>query len=152
MLRAISDYSEPQIVVLMTGDGKGYDDGIGFHADLKRLYNAGWGFEVLSWDVSCKRTLKDWAKANGKFISLDDYYQSITFVKGLRRSSPVNLSSRPLSTVRLSPLQAAAAKARQEEAAKSVKIEQELTQLKEQMKLKTKRKAKHDRRFSRNKK
>jgi NYN domain len=152
MLRAISDYSDPQIAVLMTGDGQGYDDGVGFHADLKRIYNAGWGIEVLSWDGSCKRTLKEWAKANGKFIALNDHYESVTFVKGLRRSSTVNLSSRPLSTVRLSPLQAAAAKARQEEAAKSEKIEQELAKLKEQTNVKARRKAKHDRRFLKNKK
>lgn len=46
MLRAISDYPEPQIAVLMTGDGAGYDDGIGFHADIKRMHASGWGIEV----------------------------------------------------------------------------------------------------------
>lgn len=152
MLRAISDYPEPQVAVLMTGDGTGYDDGVGFHADLERMYGAGWGIEVLSWEGSCKRTLKEWAKAKGKFIALNDHYESVTFVKGSRRSSPVNLSNRPLSTVRLNPVQAAEAKARQEEAAKSHKIEQELAALKEQLKLKAKRKAKHDRSFARNKK
>lgn len=154
MLRAISDYPEPQIAVLMTGDGAGYDDGVGFHADLERMYGAGWGIEVISWEGSCKRTLKEWAKANGKFIALNDHYESVTFVKGSRRSRStlVNLSNRPLSTVRPSPVQAAEAKARQEEAAKSHKIEQELAALKEQMSLKAKRKAKHDRRFAKNRK
>ena len=27
----------------MTGDGAGYDDGVGFHADMERMYAAGWG-------------------------------------------------------------------------------------------------------------
>jgi hypothetical protein len=43
MLRAISDYQEePQVAVLMTGDGAGYDDGVGFHADMERMHSAGW--------------------------------------------------------------------------------------------------------------
>lgn len=151
MLRAISDYLEPQIAILMTGDGSGYDDGVGFHADLERMHSAGWGIEVLSWEGSCKKTLKQWANANGKFISLNDHYDSVTFVKGSRRSSQVNLSNRPLSTVRPSPVQTAAAKARQEEAAKSRKLEQELVELKEKKSLKAKQKEKYDRRYAKRK-
>ena len=152
MLRAIGDHREPQIAILMTGDGAGYDDGVGFHADLERMHAAGWGIEVMSWKGSCKGTLKRWSDANGTFIALDNYYPSITFVKGVRRSSPVDLTGRPKSTVRLSPVQAAEEKARKEEAAKSRKIEQELAELKEQLSVKAKRKEKHDRRYARGKK
>lgn len=151
MLRAISDYRDPQIAILMTGDGSGYDDGVGFHADLERMHSAGWGIEVLSWEGSCKKTLKKWAAEKGKFIALDEHYESITFVKNLRRSSPVNLSNRPLSTVRPSPVQTAEAKARQEEAAKSRKLELELAELKEKMNVKAKKKEKYDRHFAKNK-
>ena len=70
MLRAISDYPDPQIAVLMTGDGAGYDDGVGFHADMERMHAAGWGVEVVSWQRSCRRTLREWATAKGKFIPL----------------------------------------------------------------------------------
>ena len=70
MLRAISDYSHPQIAVLMTGDGAGYDDGVGFHADMERLHAAGWGIEVVSWLSSCRRTLREWATEKGVFIPL----------------------------------------------------------------------------------
>jgi hypothetical protein len=28
-----------------------------------------------------------WVEANGRFIALDDFYDSITFVKGLRRQA-----------------------------------------------------------------
>ena len=80
MLRAISDSRDPQIAVLMTGDGAGYDDGVGFHADMARMHEAGWGIEVVSWLKSCRRTLRDWATANGVFIPLDDYYESVTFL------------------------------------------------------------------------
>jgi len=80
MLRAISDNSEPQIAVRLTGDGAGYDDGVGFHADIERMYAAGWGIEVLSWERSCRRTLRDWASTKGAFVKLDNYYNSITFL------------------------------------------------------------------------
>lgn len=151
MLRAISDHRDPQIVILMTGDGAGYDDGVGFHADLERMHAAGWGVEVLSWKSSCKGTLRRWADANGKFIALDDYYPSITFVKGVRRELPVDLTGRPKSTVRQSPVQAAEARARQEEAAKTRKVEQELAELKEELSVKAKRKERYDRRYARGK-
>lgn len=147
MLRAISDHRDPQIAVLMTGDGAGYDDGVGFHADLERMHAAGWGIEVMSWKNSCKGTLKRWAEENGVFISLDDHYLSITFLKGARRSSAVNLTGRPKSTVRQSQIQAAEAKARQEEAAKTRRIELELAELKEKMSAKARAKEKYDRRY-----
>ena len=41
MLRAVSDHRDPQIAVLMTGDGAGYDDGVGFHADMAQMHAAG---------------------------------------------------------------------------------------------------------------
>lgn len=50
MLRALVDEQQPQVAVLLTGDGRGYADGVGFHADLKRLYDKGWAIEVLSWE------------------------------------------------------------------------------------------------------
>ena len=65
MLRAISDNHEPQIAVLMTGDGAGYDDGVGFHADMERMHAAGWGVEVLSWQNHCRRALREWATSYG---------------------------------------------------------------------------------------
>jgi hypothetical protein len=111
MLRAISDNTEPQIGVLLTGDGAGYDDGVGFHADIERMYAAGWGIEVLSWERSCRRTLRDWASANGAFVKLDDHYNSITFLEGTRRPTPLNLATRPKASVRQSPMQAAEARA-----------------------------------------
>lgn len=48
MLRSSSDHpDDPQVAVLLTGDGAGYDTGVGFHADMRRLHEAGWGVEVL---------------------------------------------------------------------------------------------------------
>jgi hypothetical protein len=130
MLRAISDNAAPQIAVLLTGDGAGYDDGVGFHADMARMHAGGWGIEVLSWQRSCRRALRDWATAHGCFISLDDHYESVTFLEGGRRPTPVNLSKRPTATVRPSPSQQAEAKARQEAAREIEALRRQLDEAK----------------------
>ncbi len=106
MLRYLSDEETPQIAVLMTGDGKGYFEGTGFHADLERMQKRGWGIEVLAWDLSCKKTLKDWAKNVGVFIPLEDYYYSITFIQGVRRCKSLNLTTRPRASVAINQLEA----------------------------------------------
>ena len=95
MLRVLADVQEPGIAVLLTGDGAGYDSGAGFHADLERLQNLGWGIEVLAWDAACRKSLKDWAKSVGVYIPLDDYYDSVTFVQGGRYSQNLSLTRRP---------------------------------------------------------
>ncbi len=78
----------------MTGDGKGYDDGLGFHADLERLAKAGWGIEVIAWDIACKRTLKEWASKVGVYVRLEDFYDSVTFLEGTRLVKPLSLIHR----------------------------------------------------------
>lgn len=105
MLRDALDYNgDPGIVVMLTGDGAGFDDGVGFHADLERMRNRGWRIEVLSWRHSCNRRMREWAKRNGKFIALDDFYGSVTFLERpepgepiayRRYVAPVDLGKRP---------------------------------------------------------
>ncbi len=105
MLRDTVDFNgSPGIVVLLTGDGAGFDDGVGFHADLERMHRRGWLIEVLSWRHSCSRRMREWAEANGKFIALDDFYSSITFLEppapgrpiaDPRYAVPLDLSQRP---------------------------------------------------------
>ena len=48
MLRALADATEPEVAVLLTGDGQGYETGAGFHADLERMAAKRWGVEVIS--------------------------------------------------------------------------------------------------------
>ncbi len=151
MLRAINDYKEPQTVVLMTGDGAGYEDGVGFHADLERMYDSGWGIEVLSWEHSCNNKLKKWAGTNGVFIPLDDHYKSISFIKGLRSSSAVDLTHRKLSTVRKSPYQLVEEKANQKVAKEMGAMQQQLDELIRQDSERKKGKDRHERRFNRGK-
>lgn len=82
MLRDGFDFNgNPGIAVLLTGDGWGFAEGAGFHADLERMRGRGWRIEVLSWRHSCARRMREWAIENGAFIALDDYYESVTFLE-----------------------------------------------------------------------
>ncbi len=93
MLEDTVDYNgDPGIVVLLTGDGAGYQEGQGFHSTLERMHRKGWKFEVLSWQHSCASAIRHWAEQNGKFIALDDFYYSVTF---LEPSSPGHPIARP---------------------------------------------------------
>ena len=97
MLRDLADYNgDPGIVVLLTGDGAGFMDGVGFHADLERMYSRGWRIEVLSWRNSCNRRMREWAERNGRFIALDDFYDSVTFLElpDRRDAIPIDLTRR----------------------------------------------------------
>lgn len=95
MLRAMADNDSPQTAVLLTGDGAGYETGIGFHADLERMYKKGWGIEVISWDNACNESLKKWAQEVGAYIPLEDYYDSVTFLEKTRDAKPLSMNSRP---------------------------------------------------------
>ena len=95
MLRDAFDHNgDPGTAVLLTGDGAGFESGVGFHADLERMHRRGWRIEVLSWRRSCNRRMREWAEENGKFVALDDFYESVTF---LERPAP----GEPLANVRL---------------------------------------------------
>jgi hypothetical protein len=98
MLRALSDADKPGVAVLLTGDGAGYDSGAGFHADLERMQKKGWGIEVLSWNHACNKRLKKWAEDNGVFVSLDDYFDQITFRGGTRKPKKLSLLNRAKAT------------------------------------------------------
>lgn len=145
MLRAISDHREPRIAVLMTGDGAGYDDGVGFHADMERMHTAGWGVEVLSWQRHCRRALREWATANGVFVPLDDYYDSVTFLEGARRSKPLDISKRPKTNPRTSPAARAELAAKAEGEAQLAALQRELATLKSSLQAKSRGRAKYKR-------
>jgi hypothetical protein len=151
MLRAVSDHIEPQVAVLMTGDGAGYDDKIGFHADLERMHAAGWGVEVLSWRTHCKRGLRDWATNNGIFVALDDYYEEVTFREGGRFSNHINISARALSRPRLSPSRIAEDLAKAKSEVEIASLKRQLDALQTIANEKAARKAKYQRGFSRGK-
>jgi hypothetical protein len=103
MLRtAFDNNGTPGIVVMLTGDGHGFLDGVGFHADLERMHRKGWEIEVIAWEKTCNSRLKEWAQKIGTFIRLEDYYESITFRDDndgvIRYSKPLSLDNRMKST------------------------------------------------------
>ncbi len=149
MLRAISDNTDPQIAVLMTGDGAGYDDGVGFHADMERMRTAGWGIEVVSWKKCCRRALRDWATTNGAFVCLDDYYESVTFLRNGRRAITLDTSTRPVSLPRLSPIRQAELSTKKESDARIQELEAELGLLKGKSAAKAAGKSKYEKRMRR---
>lgn len=100
MLRSLVDIVPPQTAVLLTGDGSGYSEGSGFHADMERLHKAGWGIEVVSWDIACAHALRRWASKVGSYVKLEDYYQSVTFAQGGRPSLKPKLTGRVISNPR----------------------------------------------------
>ena len=107
MLEDALDYNgNPGIVVLLTGDGAGYLEGAGFHSTLERMHKRGWRVEILSWAHSCNQRMRRWARENGVFVALDDFYESITFMEPSRPgaelalprdSAELDLSKRPMA-------------------------------------------------------
>ena len=85
MLEDALDFNgDPGIVVLLTGDGAGYLEGAGFHSTLERMHRRGWRVEILSWAHSTNPRMRRWAEENGIFVSLDDFYEAITFMEPSR--------------------------------------------------------------------
>ena len=101
---SIKHRERPGIVVLLTGDGKGYDKGKGYFRTIEEIHSLGWHIELLSWNHTCHQRMKNWVQENGIFVSLDDYYKSITFLEFLpgdpympdlrHHSEPLDLSER----------------------------------------------------------
>ena len=99
----LDNNGDPGIIVLLTGDGSGFSQGEGFHATLERLYKRGWGIEVLSWQHSCNKAMREWTQKVGVFVALDDFYEQITFLEPpqpgetigtSREAAPLDLTNR----------------------------------------------------------
>lgn len=80
MLEDMADHiDDPGIVVLLTGDGAGYNEGRGFHRTLERMHRLNWRVELLSWEHSTNQRMLEWVEINGVFVPLDNYYDAITY-------------------------------------------------------------------------
>lgn len=94
MHRHVRKYrANPGVIILCTGDGKGYYNDQGFLYDVEGFLKDGWNIEILSWTHSCHGKMKQFAEDNGLFIPLEEFYSSITFIQGGRRALPVNLNN-----------------------------------------------------------
>lgn len=79
----------PGTIVLCTGDGKGYHEEKGFLYDVQGFTEDGWKLVLFSWDHVCHQQLKQFAKQHGAYIPLEEYYDSITFIKDGRHATEV---------------------------------------------------------------
>ena len=78
---ALDHNGDPGIAVMLTGDGKGFYEGVGFHRTLERMHRKGWRIEILSWADSCNPRMREWVEQNGVFVALDNFYDSVTFLE-----------------------------------------------------------------------
>lgn len=83
------DADQPGTIMLLTGDGNGYQDGRGFITELERAVRRGWAIEVVSWDAGCNRHLRQFAQDHGRYIPLEPLYDKITFISNHRYVTPV---------------------------------------------------------------
>ena len=67
----------PGTVIFLTGDGAEWAHGKGFLPTLQAMKQSRWKIELISWESSCNRWLKEWVDENGVFGKLDDYYTNI---------------------------------------------------------------------------
>jgi hypothetical protein len=92
MLRTMMDNSGTgDTFVILTGDGAGGLSGKGFLADLERAYKAGFKVELIAWEASLNRYLREFAVKYGLFIPLEKHYDEITFIERGRRPAPLNI-------------------------------------------------------------
>lgn len=85
------DYTPPQTLVLVTGDGKVSNFGTSFVKQAERAIKRGWRVDILSWEANLSRNLSILAEKHPdcvEIIRLDDVYDSITFIRPIEYSQP----------------------------------------------------------------
>jgi hypothetical protein len=93
--RAIFRAPAPGTIVLATGDGAGWGEGRGFCETVQAARQKGFGVEIVSFEASLNRRLRAFADEVGAVVTLDPFYESITFLSGLRSVSLPSLIHRP---------------------------------------------------------
>ena len=102
------------------------------------------------WSVVDDRHAENGGQGAADHINaLDDYYESVTFLEGGRRSIPLDLSSRSISTPRLNSAQRVEVRVQKEKDAEILTLQEKVTALEETIAAKARRKAKHERRMAR---
>lgn len=84
MANAIVDHDPPQTMALLSGDGKVSDFGLSFPGQVERALRRNWEVEIYAWSVGFNQ--RRYAPLlerfpNIRIICLDQYYDSVTFVK-----------------------------------------------------------------------
>jgi hypothetical protein len=85
MSNLLLDFEPPQTMALLSGDGRPSEFGSSFPEQVERAIRKGWNVEIYSWECSMSHKAYDAILQNHraamKYIRLDDYYESLTFVK-----------------------------------------------------------------------
>ena len=85
--------ANPGLMVLCTGDGKGYSNEEGFLYDVAGFAEDGWQLHLYSWDAVCHAALKGFAESKGRYVALEAHYPSITFLQEGRKAAPLKFST-----------------------------------------------------------
>jgi hypothetical protein len=98
--RTIFRATAPGTIVLATGDGAGWGEGRGFCETLRAARQLDFGVEIVSFEGSLNRRLRALAQECGAVVALDSFYDSITFLEGLRPARAPSLVHRPTAVPR----------------------------------------------------
>lgn len=96
--RTIFRAAAPGTIVLATGDGAGWREGRGFCETLRAARQRDFGVEIVSFAGSLNRRLRALAQTVGVVVTLDPFYDSLTFLEGLRAARSPSLVHRPTAT------------------------------------------------------
>lgn len=97
LLRDLLDSDNaPGTAAVVTGDGDGFSGEPGFHYDLELMRDRGWDIEVLSWRGACDYRMREWAENAGRFVALDDFYESVTLLEPPRPGDPIGSPRHPV--------------------------------------------------------
>ncbi len=79
------DTDEPGTMVLATGDGAETEQGSSFTQQVRRAAKRNWNVEIWSWQAQLSKRLRDTRLESPKQVKvfkLDEWYESIVFIKG----------------------------------------------------------------------
>jgi hypothetical protein len=97
MSNAVLDFSPPQTMVLLSGDGKVSEFGTSFPNQIERALKQGWNAEIYSWrncyNQKMYTPICERYESKIQVIFLDQYYKQLTFVKGQDGCYRMNESS-----------------------------------------------------------
>ena len=80
MLHDVIDY-KPNTAIILTGDGNGTDNAIGFFEEIMRMHGIGWNIVLMAWEDNCRSDMREWVERNGQFVELDKHYKHLTFIQ-----------------------------------------------------------------------
>jgi hypothetical protein len=98
--RTIFRAAAPGTIVVATGDGAGWREGRGFCETLRAARQRDFGVEIVSFEGSLNRRLRALAQEVGAVVALDPFYDSITFLEGLRAAGSLSLAHRQTAVPR----------------------------------------------------